>query len=197
MPKLACEIPTKVALACSGGQDSMSALSFLLRGRREVELLHYNHGTVGSSEAARFVTEVAREHGLKLSLGRPTKEIKPTESAWREARYEFFSSSDLPVVMAHHLNDAAEWWIFSSLRGRPNLMPVTRMHEGVKILRPFMYFSKTQLLRHNTIGGVEDPSNSDIYYCRNRIRHKVLPEAIKINPGLLKTISNLYEKNNG
>ncbi len=197
MPRLACKIPNEVALACSGGYDSMSVLSFLLRGRRRVELLHYNHGTPGSKEAEDFVTEVAENCGLKLRVGRPAEEIKSTEQAWRNARYHFFSKSKLPVVMAHHLNDAAEWWIFSSLRGRPSLMPISRMHEGVKIIRPFMYFSKDQLLNHNTLGGINDPSNSDVSFSRNRIRKNVMPEALKVNPGLLKTISNMYERSHG
>ena len=195
MPKLSCKIPFKVALACSGGHDSMSALSFLLRGRRDVSLLYYNHGTQGSDDAEQFVTDVAKREGLDLKVGRSSKKIQPTELAWRNARYDFFAESDLPVVMAHHLNDAAEWWIFSSLRGKPNLMPVTRLHEGVEILRPFMYFSKKQLLEQNIFGGIEDPSNSDISYNRNRIRKNIIPEAVKVNPGLLKTVSNLYARN--
>ena len=59
MPKLACKIPVKVALACSGGRDSMSALDFLLRGKREVKLVHFNHGTPGSLEAEAFVAKTA------------------------------------------------------------------------------------------------------------------------------------------
>lgn len=197
MPKLSCKIPSKVALACSGGHDSMSALSFLLRGRRDVSLLYYNHGTQGSDDAEQFVTDVAKREGLNLKVGRSSKKIQPTELAWRNARYDFFAKSDLPVVMAHHLNDAAEWWIFSSLRGKPNLMPITRFHEGVEILRPFIYFSKSQLLKQNIFGGIEDPSNSDVSYNRNRIRKNIIPEAVKVNPGLLKTVSNLYMRNHG
>jgi tRNA(Ile)-lysidine synthase len=195
MPKLACKIPLKVALACSGGRDSMSALSFLLRGRRQVSLLHYNHGTPGSDEAEDFVSEAAKKEGLELLVGRPNKELESTELAWRDARYDFFAGSDLPIVMAHHLNDAAEWWIFSSLRGRPNLMPITRLHEGVEILRPFMHFSRDQLLKQNVFGGFDDPSNSNLAYNRNRIRKNIIPEALKVNPGLLKTVSNMYMRN--
>ena len=196
MPKLACKIPPRVALACSGGRDSMSALSFLLKGRRNVDLLYYNHGTAGSDEAEQFVSDIAKQEGLELRVGRPPAAIPPTELAWRQARYEFFAKSDLPVVMAHHLNDAAEWWIFSSMRGNPKLMPIKRLHEGVEIMRPFMYFTCEQLHRQNTLGGLDDPSNSDVSYSRNRIRHKIMPEAIKVNPGLLKTIYNLYERQN-
>ena len=35
---------------------------------------------------------------------------------------------------------------------------------------------------------IEDPSNEDCKYARNQIRHKILPEALKINPGLAKVI---------
>ena len=194
MPKLACKIPHKVALACSGGADSMSALSFLLKGRREVEILHFNHGTPGSDVAEAFVREVAQKNGIKFIVGRADRNLDNTELAWRTARYDFFKKSSLPVVMAHHLDDAIEWWIFTSLRGKPDLMPISRKLGGIDILRPFMYFKKADLCNQNRFGECEDPSNSDLSYCRNRIRSNIVPEAIKVNPGLWKTIANLYER---
>ena len=197
MPKLACKIPKKVALACSGGADSMAALSFLLRGRREVELLHYNHGTAAADEAENFLHEVANSKGLKLNVGRSKNKLKESEAAWREARYSFFSQSTLPIVMGHHLNDAVEWWIFSSLRGNPKLMPVSRKHGKVDILRPFMFFTKNELVQHNYLSNITDPSNINTDFSRNRIRSEIVPQALIVNPGLMKTIKNLYGKKNG
>ena len=194
MPKLACKIPERVALACSGGADSMSALSFLLKGKREVVLLHFNHGTKGSDIAEDFVLRTAEQSKLECVVGRPEKSLPANEASWREGRYKFFSESNYPVVMAHHLNDAAEWWIFSSLRGNPSLMPIKRYHNGVEILRPFIFFSRDKLVNHNYLGNVEDPSNKNLKHSRNRIRNKIVPEALKVNPGLLKTVSNLYSR---
>ncbi len=193
MPKLACNIPPKVALACSGGHDSMAALSFLLRGRRDVQLLHYNHGTEGSDEAEDLVRSTAAKFDLDLRVGRPDKPIEPTEASWRTARYSFFKTAARPIVMAHHLNDAVEWWIFSSLRGKPKLIPVSRQLDNNVILRPFLLFTKDELAKHRSIDSYNDASNLDTKFARNRIRHNLVPEALKVNPGLFKTISNLYK----
>ena len=38
-------------LACSGGRDSMSALEFLVRGRREVTVAYFNHSTPHGEDA--------------------------------------------------------------------------------------------------------------------------------------------------
>ena len=77
MPKLACKIPEKVALACSGGADSMSALSFLLKGKREVVLLHFNHGTKGSDIAEDFVLRIAEQSKLNLRNWSAKDDIVP------------------------------------------------------------------------------------------------------------------------
>ena len=55
MIKLACKIPKKVVLACSGGRDSMSALEFLIRGRREVTVAYFNHATSHGDAAETFL----------------------------------------------------------------------------------------------------------------------------------------------
>lgn len=195
MNKLACSIPRKIVLACSGGRDSMSALDFLLRGRREVTLAHFNHGTPGSDDAQRHVEDIANNLGLECKIGFSDSEIKANEASWREARYDFFEELGSDIVMAHHLNDAVEWWIFTSFRGNPKLMPITRTHGSSNILRPFLFFDKEYLgSRFDQFSHVEDCSNNSLKHSRNRIRHKILPQALLVNPGLKKTVLNLYHK---
>ena len=41
MIRLACKIPIEVVLACSGGRDSMSALEFLVRGKRRITVAYF------------------------------------------------------------------------------------------------------------------------------------------------------------
>jgi tRNA(Ile)-lysidine synthase TilS/MesJ len=41
---------------------------------------------------------------------------------------------------------------------------------------------------------VEDESNNDLKYMRNLIRHKIVPEALKVNPGLDKVVKKMYSK---
>jgi len=192
---LACKIPRQVALACSGGRDSMSALEFLVRGRREVTVAHYNHGTDHGHEAENFVRDFCADRGLSCVVGAFSNGEKPTELAWRQARYAFLSTLGMPVITAHHLGDAVEWWIFSALRGNPNLTPIIR--NDIPVLRPFLLTHPNDL--HNHFGGyphIEDPTNSTDEHARNIIRNDLVPTALRVNPGLFTTVKNLYERDN-
>jgi tRNA(Ile)-lysidine synthase len=193
MIRLACKIPERVILACSGGRDSMSALEFLLRGRREVELAYFNHETAHSHDAENFVIKHAKSLGLTYHIGLPlsSKEKKESlETYWHRERHRFFEKFDSNVVLAHHLSDATEWWIFSSLRGKPGLMPVKKPKSN--IMRPFLLSSKSDLHRFDKFDFIEDPSNQSLKHARNVIRHKMRPVVQMINPGIETTVRNLY-----
>lgn len=193
MIRLACKIPNKVILACSGGRDSMSALEFLLRGRRTVEIAYFNHETEHGKEAESFVAKSAERLGLPYYISMPhsKREKKESlESYWHRERYDFFGKFNVPVVLAHHLSDATEWWLFSSFRGNPNLMPVENPESNV--IRPFLLSKKSDLHRFAEFDHIEDPSNSTTDYARNLIRKEIMPLAEKINPGLQTTVRNLY-----
>ncbi len=194
MIRLACKIPKKVTLACSGGKDSMAALSFLLKGKRDVSIAYYNHGTEHGREAYRFVQSVCDLYGLELVTQTCTDSIPKKvskEQFWRNRRYEFFEKVQEPIITAHHLEDAVEWWLFSSLRGKPSLMPIKR--DTPCVIRPFILSSKKDLHRHLNMSYIQDPSNTDVKFARNYIRHELQPMCLNVNPGLLTTVKNLYK----
>lgn len=194
MIKLACPIPREVILACSGGKDSVAALNFLLRGKRKVTLAYFNHETVHGHHAEQFVRKLADHHGLDLKLGSYVDKgdgKKPSEADWREQRYDFFRTLGGTILTAHHLNDAAEWWLFTSMRGNPRVIPVSR--KDPDMIRPFIKTSKEDF--HKVARPEfwsEDPSNTDRNYSRNRIRHEMMPVALKVNPGFLTNVRKLY-----
>ena len=196
MIKLACKIPKQVVLACSGGRDSMSALEFLVKGNRDVTVAYFNHGTDHADEAEVFLEKFCDRQKLSLVVGRykhKNTDKNPTEASWRSARYEFLSGLNLPIITGHHLGDAVEWWIFSSLRGNPNLTPVKR--QDIEVLRPFLLTTPTDLHAHaSKYPHIQDESNFTDNYARNVIRNNILEHALKVNPGLYTTVRNLYEK---
>lgn len=198
MIKLACKIPKKVVLACSGGRDSMSTLEFLIKGKRDVTIAYYDHGTIHGSEALEFLKRFCEQKKLKLiydtcNQAVPLKMSK--EEFWRNKRYEFFKSLEGPIVMGHHLDDAVEWWIFSSLRGNSQLIPVER--NNPHIIRPFLITEKNKIHKKlNKFPHIEDPSNENTCFARNYIRHKLGPLCLNVNPGIKTTIRNLYLKDN-
>lgn len=184
--KLLGKIPDKVYLACSGGKDSMAILNFLLQGKKDVHVLYFNHSTLHGKEAEHFVHEFCRQNKLHLDIG-TYFEKENTEEAWREARYKFFSFyKDRPIITGHHLLDNIETWLMSSITGTSKFIPYSRDN----IIRPFLLTSRFEIdsytLRYN-LSWIEDPSNSENNYSRNKLRNLVLPVLKEINPGLEKT----------
>ena len=173
----------------------MAALNFLLKGKRKVTLAYFNHGTAHADQAEDFVKKIADELGLDLKLGsydHGHSLKKPSEADWREQRYDFFRTLDRRIITAHHLNDAAEWWLFTAIRGNPKVMPIER--ENPDIIRPFIKTVKSEFhMRANPKSWIEDPSNTDWSYSRNRIRHEMMPTVLKINPGFMTNMRKLYD----
>ena len=201
--KIIGPIPNKCFLAFSGGADSCAALSFLLNGRKDVELIHYNHGTEYSSQAEEFVKKISenldlKSHYCRISNFREKESGESKEEYWRNARYDFFNKfTSRKIITAHHLDDCIETWIFGSLHGSPKLIPYSRNDIGGGVVRPFLASSRKELVeffnRRNMSGlkeWVEDPSNKDTRYMRNLIRQEMIPAAFKVNPGLHKVIRN-------
>jgi tRNA(Ile)-lysidine synthase len=141
-------------------------------------------------EGKAVVERFAAQRGLKLVTSSITREKDPKESPqeyWRNERYAFLRKFDMPVVVAHTLDDVLETWIFSATHGTPSLM----QYQAGNVIRPFLYCDKNDLREWCERKGVEwaeDTSNLDVTYPRNRIRHKVLPELLAINPGLKKVM---------
>ena len=197
--KVIGKIPNKCYLAFSGGRDSAAALAFLINGRKDVELLHYDHGTEHAVEARKHALEIAGALGLTIHVGsinnfREKKSGESSEEYWRNARYNYFKTfSDAPIITAHHLDDCIETWIFTSLNGNPNIIPYHRA--DVNIIRPFLAASREEMISFLMKNGsdklhnwIDDPSNEDVKYMRNLIRKEIVPAALRVNPGLSKVI---------
>ena len=129
MFKLACKIPKKVEVALSGVPDSVALLGFLAKSRRDVSAAFVHHGTKTSDESAYVVSTVCKQLGVPLrmtTLSSVEQKGQGLEATWRDARYDFLDKAERAVVTAHHLDDATEWWIFSSLHGEGKLIPRIR-----------------------------------------------------------------------
>jgi len=192
---LLSKVPRKIVLACSGGCDSMAALDFLLSGKKEVIVAYFNHGTQHGREAEEFVRAYCEERSLKLFVGSCSKQKKQTQSLeeyWREERLSWLNHVSevecAPVVTCHHLDDAVEWWIFSSFHGNGKVIPPVRK----PFLRPFLLTRKDTLVSWNTrkeVPWIEDPSNEKTEFMRNYIRHELIPRVLNVNPGIHKVVA--------
>ena len=183
-------IPRNITLACSGGPDSMAVLDFLIKGRKNVTVAYFDHGTDHGETAREFLVDFCEKNNIAIKLG-AISNAKPKEKSleewWRDERYDFLNSIPGKKITCHHLDDVAEWWIFSSLNGNPRLIP----YENGNIIRPFLLTPKEALVswcKRKTVPFVTDPGNKNLRFARSRIRHNIVPEALKINPGLLKVL---------
>lgn len=196
MIHLATKIPKKVYIGVSGGPDSMAALDFIFhKGRRNVVVLNFHHGTEFGRISQSFVKEYCESKNIPFY----TDEIKrcrlskeSPEEYWRNERYEFFSKFlDAPIVLAHNLDDAIETWIFSAVNGDPKLIPI----KSGNVIRPFLLASKNKLTKwcdKHHIPYLIDPANNSLKYPRVRIRKNIIPEILEVNPGIDKVIRKKY-----
>jgi len=189
------DIPYTVAV--SGGPDSMAVLDFLCGHKIKPKVAYFNHGTEHGLEAEEFVKRFCEERKLAFAVGRiraPKEKGESPEEFWRERRLAFLQNLGGPVITAHNLNDVVETWIFTSLHGNPKLLP----YQNQNIIRPFRATPKSEFVswceRHN-VPYLNDPSNLDTKYIRNHIRHKLMPEALIVNPGLEKVIKKKVLEN--
>lgn len=182
-------IPRQVAVACSGGVDSMAVVDFL-SSNHNLMLVFVHHGTETSEQAYDFVSKYSIDNNLPLYTKHINTDVPKgvsQEEHWRNERYDFFHSIPTSVITCHHLDDCVETWVWSSLHGQGKIIP----YKHGNVIRPFRLNKKQEFLgwahRHN-VPWVEDQSNKDTCYMRNHIRHNMMPDILKVNPGIHKTI---------
>ena len=193
---------SRVLCAVSGGSDSICLLHLLWTRREalgiEVCAAHYEHGLRGeaSRRDAEFVADFCRARGISCIIehGDVPAYAKArrlgTEEAARELRYAFLEkSADAlgcdKIATAHNADDNAETLLLnltrgSGLRGLCGIPP-----QRGRIVRPLLETPRAEIetyLRENALPHVEDQSNADERYRRNRIRHAVMPVLRELNP---------------
>ena len=134
------------AVACSGGPDSMAALSYLSRGgTSKIKAVFFHHQTESSEKAKEFLLTEGKQWYSELIIGylsgNRTKTQSP-EEFWREERYKFLDSLNIRIATGHNLNDVAETYLLGCIAGTPKLIPYARN----QIVRPLIIKTKAQLV---------------------------------------------------
>ena len=198
----------KVLAAVSGGPDSMALLDILLAMKDEYALnvaaAHVNHCIRGaeSDRDEHFVEDYCEQRGVQLHIKRadiPTLSRHTGESieqCARRVRYEFFAGiEDADIIAtAHTLNDSFETTVFNMARGTGMAGLCGIPAKRGNIIRPLIECTRAQVenyCRQQGIAYVEDSTNRDPVYARNKIRHSVTPVLQSINPGFLA----VYKRN--
>lgn len=203
-----------LAVAVSGGSDSMALLHFAINNAEKLGLkvvaLNVEHGIRGKSSEndSLFVQKFCNENNVPLisykidSIKFAKENHLSIEESARILRYKcFFEALNQgkcdKIATAHHLSDNVESVLFNLFRGSgtKGLAGINKTFAD-KIIRPFLNVEKKQILQYvaeNAIPYVTDETNLCTDYTRNALRIKVIPEILKVFPDAEKNLSKLSE----
>ncbi len=205
--------PQKVAVATSGGADSM-CLTHLLsewckRNKIEITALVVDHGLRKESEAeSSWVKGFLTEKGIKTTILK-LEWLKPKSNIQdkaRAARYKILEQYCAEhkikhLFVGHNLNDQAETVLMRIIRGSgidgvSGIAKVTR-YGGIKLLRPLLSITRAQIegyLKRVGWSWVNDPSNLNHKYDRIKVRSMLTSYAEEFNDDMIyKRIGLLTE----
>ncbi len=198
---------SRVLCAVSGGADSMCLLHVLSQ-REDLSLTaaHFNHQLRGeeSERDEAFVRDICGQWGLPLTVGRgdvrafAKREKLSIEEAGRTLRYTFlFRAAEEEgcglIATAHNAEDNAETLLLHLLRGS-GLNGLTGISPQLhQLIRPLLTTSRREIeayLAQHGVPHMEDSTNADDTYTRNRVRHQLIPLLEEINPGFVRRLSS-------
>lgn len=204
---LSPNVPTLVAL--SGGADSVALLLLLLQEGFSVVAAHCNFHLRGkeSDRDETFVAQLCQSYGVALHIRHfDTAAVAQTEGisiemAARRLRYDFFEElrsllGAQAIAVAHHRDDNNETLLLNLIRGT-GLRGLTGMKwKNGYVVRPLLEASRQDILNYLKAGGhtyVDDSTNAETLYKRNKIRHQLLPLLRELNPSVDEALSTTIQ----
>ena len=210
-----------VLAAVSGGPDSLCLLHLLLELDYPVQAAHLDHGLRPSSQdEAGTVGRLMEAWGVPLASARvDVAEVAAgsrmaLEEAGRTARYQFLvrvatEQGLYRIATGHTLDDQAETIVMHFLRGSGpdglrGMQPTVGLDEWVmveapadlKLIRPLLVVERQETqayCRRLGIEPIEDRSNLDPAFTRNRIRHQLIPILASYNPAVKQMLARTGE----
>lgn len=186
-----------LAVGFSGGADSTALLAACAsRWPGQVVAFHVHHGLqAAADDFERHCEAVCERLGVPLVVHRVDARHAPGDSpedTARRARYEAFAvmaragDAQRPpissIALGHHADDQVETLLLALSRGAglPGLsaMPACAKRNGLSLYRPLLAVPAADIrawLAQRDLSWIEDPSNGDARYTRNRIRAVLLP----------------------
>jgi tRNA(Ile)-lysidine synthase len=212
------ERPPRIAVALSGGLDSMVLLdlaaaytaTYAAVHGQPLFAFHVHHGLSPNADAWRdhcAASAAAHGSGFDTRFIAIDKGRSGIEAAARKGRYaalgEMCRAHGIDLLLtAHHQDDQAETVLLQLLRGSgasglsgmdsANHAPTLLGDDVLVMARPLLAQERSTLEAHaqaRNIAWVEDESNADPRYARNALRHQVMPVLAQLFPGFQQRVA--------
>lgn len=171
-----CTFPprgAKVTCAVSGGPDSMALLALAVAQGCSVTAMHVDHGLRdGSAAEADLVGVAAARFGAAFASR--SVEIEPGPNLEARARRARRSALPADALLGHTADDQAETVLLNMVRGA-GLDGLAGMRRERRPILSLRRWETHRLCMELGLNVVDDPTNHDLTYRRNRVRHELLP----------------------
>ncbi len=203
-----------LAVALSGGADSTALLlACAERWPGQVQAIHVHHGLQAAADGFALHCQTLCER-LQVPLNVQRVDARPApgqspEDAARQARYKALAAAALAspapaaipsIALAQHADDQVETMLLALSRGAGlaglAAMPMHWQRLGLQWHRPLLRVPGQAVrdwLQARGEGWVEDSTNHDERYTRNRIRHRLLPALQEAFPQFRTTFARSAE----
>lgn len=198
-----------VVIAYSGGADSTALLhACARRWPGQVYAIHVHHGLQVAADMfeahCRLTCQTLQVPLVVVHVDARHKAGQSPEEAARRLRYAAlmeqarmgFEQPAATIALAQHADDQVETLLLALSRGAGvagmAAMPAHWQRDGLEWCRPLLAVSVADIRAWLNVHGldwVEDPSNADDCYTRNRIRLQLLPVLEQVFPQFRDTFA--------
>ncbi|MEO0956773.1 MAG: tRNA lysidine(34) synthetase TilS, partial [Pseudomonadota bacterium] len=207
-------VSEKLALAVSGGGDSIALLQLLHQTasnneRDRTVVYTVDHGLREEAKAeARMVGTLCDEYGIaQRTMHWTPDQTRRTQAAARHGRFELLADAARKdgvglVLTGHTKDDDAETFLIRARAGSSwyglagmqelGLLPVWPEGRGLKIGHPLLQTPRSELrdyLQARDVQWIDDPSNDNPQFERVRVR-----QLLKQSPDLMERIARIQSK---
>ena len=199
----------RAVVAFSSGPDSvclLDTLKKLYHNKVEFVLVYINHGLRRKENLKKeeFLTD---KYALKYKTDHKIIRLKVPktrlgkEATARDMRYKALVKclkqvNGQAIVLGHHLDDVVETFFMNLIRGSGGRGLRSIPAKRPPFIRPLIALKKDEIINYlkaKKLSFSKDETNRLLDFRRNMLRHKIVPQLLKVNPDLHNTIKRTVE----
>jgi len=192
-----------ILVGVSGGVDSVFLVHVISKLNKqyslfnEVILVYINYVSNSNSyDRLQLCEKISKKYEFPLIVRKSNLNKKNFESNARKQRYQIFTDiliqKDINYIFtAHHKDDQIETLLMKHYDKSDWISFLGIRDKYKKIIRPMLSIYKKEIISyslHNNLSWIEDPTNYDNSFRRNKIRNIDLPKIKKTNEKLIDSL---------